>query len=205
MQDRDETAGRPDEGGLTTERLAHPGADERSTAVYPGEATGDRNVGPGTGVGEDAREDVGEYGVGEYGGDERHGADAGGTTTDDLRGGDRAGADTSDTAGGTAVGTGNGTGAGGDSGNEPLLAGRDAEDFRTRWSEIQGRFVDDPQDAVRSADTLVAEVMQTLAATFASHKEELEGQWSKGEEVVTEDLRIALQRYRSFFNRLLTT
>lgn len=202
MQDRDETAGRPEEGGLTTERLAHPGADERSTAVYPGEATGDRNVGTGTGtgVGEGAREDVGEYG-----GEERWGPDAGGPMTDDLRGGDRAGADASDGASGTAVGTGNGTGTAGDSGNEPLLAGHDAEDFRRRWSEIQGRFVDDPQDAVRSADTLVAEVMQTLAATFASHKEDLEGQWSKGEEVVTEDLRIALQRYRSFFNRLLTT
>lgn len=86
-----------------------------------------------------------------------------------------------------------------------MLAGPDAEEFRRRWGEIQGRFVDDPQDAVRSADTLVAEVMQTLAGTFSSHKQELEGQWSKGEEPVTEDLRIALQRYRSFFNRLLHT
>ncbi|MGW7103202.1 hypothetical protein [Streptomyces sp. NPDC054838] len=179
MQDRDETAGRPDEGGLTTESLAHPGSDERSTAVYPGEATGDRDGGAvaderapeatGQGAGEDVREGV--------------------------RGDDRAGADR------TAAGTG-ATDGGTD---EPLLAPTEAEEFRTRWSEIQGRFVDDPQDAVRSADTLVAEVMQTLARTFASHKEELEGQWSKGEEVVTEDLRIALQRYRSFFNRLLTT
>ncbi|MFK0043976.1 hypothetical protein ACIQU4_07695 [Streptomyces sp. NPDC090741] len=89
--------------------------------------------------------------------------------------------------------------------DQPLLDGKDTEEYRTAWREIQGRFVDDPQDAVRSADTLVAEVMQTLARSFADHKQSLVGQWGRGEEVPTEELRLALQRYRSFFNRLLKT
>ena len=89
--------------------------------------------------------------------------------------------------------------------DEPLLGAQDTADYRKSWSEIQGRFVDDPQEAVRSADALVAEVMQTLARTFSDHKQGLEGQWSQGEQVATEDLRLALQRYRSFFNRLLNT
>lgn len=92
-----------------------------------------------------------------------------------------------------------------DVGERPLLASAEAEAYRTSWSEIQGRFVDDPQEAVRTADALVAEVMQTLARNFSTHKQELEGQWDRGEQVATEDLRLALQRYRSFFNRLLNT
>ncbi len=87
----------------------------------------------------------------------------------------------------------------------PLLGTTETEKYRSAWSEIQGRFVDDPQDAVRSADTLVAEVMQALAGTFSERKQGLEGQWGRGEQVATEDLRVALQHYRSFFNRLLNT
>lgn len=86
-----------------------------------------------------------------------------------------------------------------------LLSSEDEESFRTRWHEIQNLFVDDPREAVHAADALVANVMQTLAATFAEHKENLEGQWNRGEDVDTESLRIALRQYRSFFNRLLTT
>ncbi|MEU6312681.1 hypothetical protein [Streptomyces sp. NPDC047014] len=89
--------------------------------------------------------------------------------------------------------------------DEPLLGTADTEGYRKNWSEIQGRFVDDPQEAVRSADTLVAEVMQALAGTFSTRKQGLEAQWSRGEQVATEDLRVALQQYRSFFNRLLNT
>ncbi|MFJ7776769.1 hypothetical protein [Streptomyces yangpuensis] len=88
---------------------------------------------------------------------------------------------------------------------EPLLGTADTEEYRRKWSDIQGRFVDDPQDAVRSADTLVAEVMQDLAGSFSTRKQGLEGQWGRGEQVATEDLRVALQHYRSFFNRLLKT
>ncbi|MEU6019677.1 hypothetical protein ABZ826_38745 [Streptomyces sp. NPDC047515] len=88
--------------------------------------------------------------------------------------------------------------------NEPLLGGEQGE-FRARWQKIQGEFVDDPKNAVNAADQLVAETMQALATTFSEHKRGLEGQWQRGEEVATEDLRIALQKYRSFFNRLLST
>ncbi|MEU9313650.1 hypothetical protein [Streptomyces sp. NPDC048256] len=86
-----------------------------------------------------------------------------------------------------------------------LLTTEDEEGFRTRWQEVQDRFVDDPRDAVHTADALVADVMQRLAATFADHKQELEGQWNRGEQADTEDLRQALRHYRSFFNRLLVT
>lgn len=89
--------------------------------------------------------------------------------------------------------------------DQPLLGQSEAQRFRSEWSGIQGRFVDEPKEAVRAADALVAEVMQTLAQTFNAHKQELEGQWTRGEEVATEELRLALQRYRSFFTRLLRT
>ncbi|MFE9369765.1 hypothetical protein ACFYM2_08325 [Streptomyces sp. NPDC006711] len=88
--------------------------------------------------------------------------------------------------------------------NEPLL-GAEQEEFRARWQRIQSQFVDDPKDSVNAADQLVAETMQALATTFSTHKRDLEGQWHRGEEVPTEDLRVALQQYRSFFNRLLST
>ncbi|GAB3585789.1 hypothetical protein GCM10027445_63790 [Amycolatopsis endophytica] len=76
-------------------------------------------------------------------------------------------------------------------------------EFRTRWQDVQTSFVDDPQRTLRDADQLVAEVMQALASTFADHKHGLEAQWQRGGEVATEDLRLALRRYRTFFNELL--
>jgi hypothetical protein len=63
--------------------------------------------------------------------------------------------------------------------------------------------VDNPQTSVEAADSLVAQVMKRLAEVFSGEREKLESQWRQGEEVSTEDLRVALQRYRSFFNRLL--
>ncbi|WP_051385399.1 hypothetical protein [Actinokineospora inagensis] len=84
-----------------------------------------------------------------------------------------------------------------------LFADDEVERFRDQWQAIQTTFVDDPQDAVRSADHLVAEVMQALAATFTEHKRGLEEQWRDGTDAQTEDLRQALRRYRSFFNQLL--
>ncbi|WP_181776440.1 hypothetical protein [Amycolatopsis pittospori] len=84
-----------------------------------------------------------------------------------------------------------------------LFEDNDIERFQDNWKGIQTAFVDDPQRAVREADELVAVVIQNLAATFADHKKDLEAAWSQGEPA-TEDLRIALRRYRSFFNQLLT-
>lgn len=79
-----------------------------------------------------------------------------------------------------------------------------AEEFRQRWSEIQTSFVDEPREAVEEADALVGEVTDRLTEMFTSGRDDLERQWSAGEEASTEDLRLALQRYRTFFDRLLS-
>ena len=86
----------------------------------------------------------------------------------------------------------------------PLLVADKSQEFRSRWDTIQTSFVDEPRPAVERADSLVAEVMQELARTFADERQKLEAQWGRGDDVSTEDLRIALQRYRSFFSRLLS-
>ncbi len=86
----------------------------------------------------------------------------------------------------------------------PLFAEKDTTDLRHRWSDIQAGFVDEPRRAVEQADGLVADVMKRLAGSFANERATLEGQWDRGDSVTTEDLRVALQRYRSFFDRLLT-
>ena len=84
-----------------------------------------------------------------------------------------------------------------------LLSREESEHFRTRWNEIQGKFVDEPRSAVQQADALVSEVIEQITQMFANEHSSLEGQWNQGNEVSTEDLRMALQRYRSFFNRLV--
>ena len=85
----------------------------------------------------------------------------------------------------------------------PLFAETDVNDLRGRWSNVQAGFVDEPRRAVEEADKLVATVMERLAQGFAKERSSLEHQWSSGDQVSTEDLRVALQRYRSFFDRLL--
>jgi len=86
----------------------------------------------------------------------------------------------------------------------PLFGEEAAARYRQRWSAVQTDFVDDPRRAVQQADELVAELMQALAQTFSDERARLEGQWDSGGEASTEDLRVALRRYRSFFSRLLT-
>lgn len=78
-----------------------------------------------------------------------------------------------------------------------------ASELRTRWSDVQSRFVDDPREAVKAADALVDEVIRDLSALFAAERSGLETQLGRDEKVSTEDLRVALRRYRSFFERLL--
>jgi hypothetical protein len=76
-------------------------------------------------------------------------------------------------------------------------------ELERRWNEIQGRFVDEPRGSVEEANELVAELMERLVSSFSEQRAGLEQQWDRGEDVTTEDLRIAFQRYRSFFGRLL--
>ena len=85
----------------------------------------------------------------------------------------------------------------------PLFAESEVGDYRSRWSNIQTGFVDEPRRAVEDADGLVAQLMKKLAEGFANERERLEKHWDRGDNVSTEDLRVALQRYRSFFDRLL--
>jgi hypothetical protein len=86
----------------------------------------------------------------------------------------------------------------------PLFPNNELEGLRNRWSEVQTAFVDEPRTAVQQADGLVAAAMKRLAEVFAEERSKLEQQWDRGDNVSTEDLRIALQRYRSFFQRLLS-
>ena len=86
----------------------------------------------------------------------------------------------------------------------PLFSGNEANALRAKWDAVQVGFVDAPRDAVEHADNLVAETMKRLAEVFAAERTKLEAQWNKGEDVSTEDLRLALRRYRSFFSRLLS-
>src|ERR1700730_4421840 len=85
----------------------------------------------------------------------------------------------------------------------PLFSEPEMGDFRSQWSKLQTGFVDEPRRTVEDADKLVASVMQRLAEGFANERSGLEQQWDQGDNVSTEDLRVALQRYRSFFDRLL--
>jgi hypothetical protein len=77
-------------------------------------------------------------------------------------------------------------------------------EFNSRWSEVQTGFVDEPRRAVQQADALVSDVINRIADSFGRERAQLEQQWDRGDNVSTEDLRVALQRYRSFFSRLLT-
>jgi hypothetical protein len=85
----------------------------------------------------------------------------------------------------------------------PLFPENELSDLKGRWDGIQQGFVDQPRKAVEEADNLVAQTMKRLADVFAQERAGLEGQWDRGDNVSTEDLRVALQRYRSFFQRLL--
>ena len=86
----------------------------------------------------------------------------------------------------------------------PLFVAKDAEGYRRRWQDVQARFVDAPRESVEAADTRVAEVIKQLAAVFADQQKELESALQREGKLSTEELRVALQRYRSFFDRLLS-
>jgi hypothetical protein len=86
----------------------------------------------------------------------------------------------------------------------PMFAVDEAAGFRTQWEAIQTGFVDEPRKAVEEADALVAQVIKRLSEVFADERTNLEHQWDRGDQSSTEDLRLALRKYRSFFDRLLS-
>lgn len=90
--------------------------------------------------------------------------------------------------------------------DKPILLFHDEEarGFRTRWDAVQTGFVDQPRAAVEQADAMVGEMLTKLTDTFGAERARLESQWTRGQDVSTEDLRLALKRYRSFFERLLS-
>ena len=87
---------------------------------------------------------------------------------------------------------------------QPIFPENEAADMRRTWEGVQAGFVDEPRRAVEDADHLVATAMKRLAEMFAEERSRLESQWDRGDDVSTEDLRVALQRYRAFFSRLLS-
>ncbi|MCB5179775.1 hypothetical protein [Streptomyces antimicrobicus] len=191
-------AGTAGAGGdaLTTEDLANPGTSN------------DTGTDMGTGTGAGADTDTGTDTALDTGAGSATGTDTGSGTGSGtaVYPGEATAYDRDDVSGtGGSDDSAEGSGGGDLADEEPLMSESRAADFRDQWSNIQGGFVDDPKEAVHAADALVASVMQHLASSFAEHKESLEKQWQSGEEVATEDLRLALQRYRSFFNRLLST
>jgi len=86
----------------------------------------------------------------------------------------------------------------------PLFTQEAATDLRARWDMVQKGFVDDPGQAVHAADELVAQVTQSLAETFARQRSALEEGLDQAVAPTTENLRLALRQYRSFFERLLS-
>jgi hypothetical protein len=86
----------------------------------------------------------------------------------------------------------------------PIFPDDELHSFRARWDEVQTSFVDEPRQAVEQADNLVANVVKRIAEQFSAERTQLEKQWDSGDSVSTEDLRQALKRYRSLFDRLLS-
>jgi hypothetical protein len=188
---------------------ADPEGPPGGPGAGPGDGTAAREAGGGdTATGDTATGDMAtrERGAGGTGADDRAATEGddpggGGVTTADAG----ASGSAHEPAGGGEEQVGGGQEQPGDGADVALLAPADEERFRQRWRDVQARFVDDPQEAVQTADGLVAELMQSLASGFSGHKGRLEAQWQSGGTPDTEELRQALQRYRSFFNRLLST
>ena len=88
--------------------------------------------------------------------------------------------------------------------NACLLDSGEAQEFRSEWGRVQTGFVDEPRKSVQEADALVDRAIKRLSEIFAAERARLEHEWDRGQDVSTEDLRVALRRYRSFFDRLLS-
>jgi hypothetical protein len=87
--------------------------------------------------------------------------------------------------------------------DDELFPANERNELEQRWNDIQAKFVDEPRGSVEEANALVSELMDRLVSSFSEQREQLEGQWERGDDVTTEDLRVVLTRYRAFFGRLL--
>lgn len=116
-------------------------------------------------------------------------------TVTDPSGGQGVSSSTADT--GAAAGSSSAIG-------DDLFADDEIIGLRARWDSVQASFVDDPKECVQKADGLVSDVVDQLTSSFSHARSRLEEQWARGEQASTEDLRIALKRYREFFDRLLS-
>ncbi|MBV9002481.1 MAG: hypothetical protein JO304_25730 [Solirubrobacterales bacterium] len=187
--------GTADQAGVTT--TPGVGAQTESRDSIPPQPTETPAGGGGTALG-GAGAAVGG------GGTAVGGAEAGGAAASGATGAGAAGTATADAGAARAGTTGDGAAGTATGDAAPLLSAEASTSFQQRWEEVQTRFVDEPRGAVEEADGLVANLMQQLAEGFAQERERLEAQWGRGEDISTEDLRVALQRYRSFFHRLLS-
>jgi hypothetical protein len=186
---------------LSTGDLAEPGRDRPDMSGSEGQLS-DRRAEPASSAGDQSPDGPGENGTERAQPQGGQGRDDG--TMAAPGGGTRQGGE--GTRGTEATGPAAGaSAAGGEDADVALLDPADGQRFRQRWSDVQARFVDDPRAAVQTADSLVAELMQSLAGSFNEHKGRLESAWQSGDDPDTEELRQALQRYRSFFDRLLST
>jgi hypothetical protein len=86
---------------------------------------------------------------------------------------------------------------------EPLVPQQRAAEYGRRWDAVKGGFVDEPRQAIAEADQIVAELLEELQALFHDQRRDIE-QGIDAESTSTEDLRLALRRYSSFFARLLS-
>ena len=87
---------------------------------------------------------------------------------------------------------------------ELLFSADDRIRFGRRWRDIQSCFIDDPRQAVDSADTLVVDMMDHIGDRIAAHRSALTRQRDGEGTADTEDLRLAIRRYRALFHRLLS-
>lgn len=87
--------------------------------------------------------------------------------------------------------------------NQSLFDDQELQGFRNRWEAVQTGFVDEPRAAVNEADALVTQVVSRLTEVFTQERSRLEAQLDRGDNLSTEDLRLAFRRYRAFFDRLL--
>ena len=192
------THDQPSQAANSADDVATTTTDESSI----GTATSAQTVSP-TGQATDERSREGQNGTDERSREERNGTDERSReeqkTSDERSRVEQKATEagrSSDETTGSAVSTD-------ESSDKELFAQSELPRLRSRWDEVQAAFVDDPRGCVQKADALVSQVVEQLTSGFAETRSRLEAQWSRGEEASTEDLRVALKRYREFFQRLL--